>query len=466
MFVALAPFYILASSIVLLLLVTAFIRKHALISALSFAGLLLAFVSVLHHCSCAPSWAQSMLVLDKLGYFFIGVSLLSALFINVLSYYYFQKQQEQKEEYYILLNTAVLGTLVMLTAKHFISFFIGLELLSIALYVMIAYTRNNPKSTEAAIKYLTLAGASSAVMLFGMALIYAATGSMDIYALGNILQVSENLSFAIIGLALFIASIGFKLAWAPFHMWSPDVYQGSPAPVTAFIASVAKGGALLFFMRFLASTSIVTNHSVFILLAVFAVLSMFTGNLLAIQQKNLKRMLAFSSIAHLGYIIIALVSPGELGTNAALFYITTYFITTIAAFGVISAFTTDNEPDAIDYFKGFYYKNPLSAIVLATALLSLAGMPLTSGFVAKVYVAMAGADAKNWWLVWLLIINSAIGLYYYTKVVTLMFKKPEESVESSKLPVIISIVLAILLLLTIWFGVLPGGLLSIGGKLF
>lgn len=462
MFVALSPYYVIAASIVLLMLISAFIRNHKLIAGLSALGIIVAFITTLNHCWCMPSWASSLLIVDKMAYLFIGITLVSSLFINIFSFYYFEKSEEQKEEYYILFNTAILGTLVMLSAKHFVSFFLGLELLSIPLYVMIAYLRHKPGAVEAGIKYLTLAGASSAALLFGLALIYATSGSMDIYAIGTYFKHSHVLpGYALLGVALFIASIGFKLAMAPFHMWAPDVYQGASAPVTSFLASVAKGGTLAFVIRFFSATDINGSLPVFYTLCTLSILSMFVGNILALRQNNIKRLLAFSSIAHMGYIFIALIAGGNSGTQAAIFYAAAYFITSVAAFAVIAVLSGENEFQLSENIKGLYFKKPLLAMTMAVAILSLAGMPLTAGFIAKFFLVFAGVGSHNWWLVWLLIINSAIGLYYYLKVVTTMFSKTNVETEYAKTPVFVSVSLSILMLILVWLGVAPGGLMSL-----
>ena len=464
MFIALSSYYIVAAMVVLLMLVAAFVRNHKLIAGLSFAGLLLALITVLNHCGCPfPQWAENLMTTDKITWLFLAMTLVGGMFINIFSYFYFEKFEEQKEEYYVLLNTAILGTMVMVSASHFVSFFIGLELLSIPLYVMVAYLRERPGATEAGIKYLTLAGASSAALLFGFALMYAGTGTMTLVGFAEVMQSNHVVQpFIYVGIALFIVSIGFKLALAPFHMWAADVYQGSPAPVTAFLASIAKAGAMVFLLRFFMYSLLNLNPAIYLLLGILAALSMFVGNLLALNQPNVKRMLAFSSIAHMGYLLIVVVSGSESSINTAIFYLASYFITTIAVFSVIAVISDKEEIEKTEQFKGLYYRNPFLAIVFAAGILSLAGMPLTAGFISKILVAFTGAGTGNWWLVWLLVINSAIGLYYYIKVVTVLFKK-EESTEQSKiaLPILSSIALAVLLLTLIYLGVAPGGLLNL-----
>jgi NADH-quinone oxidoreductase subunit N len=264
------------------------------------------------------------------------------------------------------------------------------------------------------------------------------------------------------GYAMIIGAIGFKLALAPFHMWTPDIYQGAPSPVAAFLASVAKVGAFVFALKLFAFLSIQSTQSMIIVFSVISTISMFTGNLLAIRQTSVKRILACSSIAHMGYILIALITGGKSGTQAATFYLTGYILTTLGAFTVISLLLSPDgkEKDHINDFKGLYFKNKFLAIVLAVMFFSLAGLPLTAGFMTKFYLIAIGLNDSNWLLIWFLIINSAIGLYYYLRVVFIMFK-PIETVDNKiVLPVLGSLVLALILIIIIWIGLSPEILLN------
>jgi NADH-quinone oxidoreductase subunit N len=462
---SLSPIIITAITAVVIMLITAFYRNHKLAAILSILGLSLAFVSVLFISSEVPVWAKSFVNIDNFSKFYMALSLAAAILINIISFSYLQKHSEQKEEYYILFNVSVLGTLVMISGSNFPAFFLGLELLSIPLYVMVAYVRNNAASIEASIKYLITAGASSAILLFGMALLYAATGTMDIIKISRFIETYPTIpSIGLAGIGLILAALGFKLAIAPFHMWTPDVYQGSPSPVTAFLASVAKAGAFVFAIRMFSYINIENGGMIVWVLIFMSVLSMFIGNLLALRQNSVKRILAFSSIAHFGYLLIALISGKEIGALSSAFYLTAYFITTVGAFAVISILSKESgEADSIDDFKGLYFKNKWLGIVLATMFFSLAGMPMTAGFIAKFYIADAAVFSNNLTLVWILIINSVIGLFYYMRVVHAIFKPTEESVVSEKVivPFAGSFVLAIALLGTIWFGVAPAYLMKL-----
>jgi NADH-quinone oxidoreductase subunit N len=456
-FSLLVPLIIIVISLTLQMLVISFYRNHKLIAFISLFGLLLALISLFLISEDLPSWIGKLILDDHLSIFYLKITLIASILINIISFNYLSIFDEQKEEYYVLFNVAVLGSSIMITSQHFASFFIGLELLSIPLYVMVAFLRNNSQSIEAAVKYLIMAAASSAILLFGMALIYATTGSMFIKEISEyVMSVGHLPIICLVGYAMIIGAIGFKLALAPFHMWTPDIYQGAPSPVAAFLASVAKVGAFVFALKLFAFLTIESSQSILILLSVISAISMFTGNLLAIRQSSVKRILACSSIAHMGYILIALIVGGKGGAQAATFYLTGYILTTLGAFAVISLLSSDGkEKDHVDDFKGLYFKNKWLAIVLATMFFSLAGLPLTAGFMTKFYLIAIGLNNASWLLIWLLIINSAIGLYYYLRIVFIMFKPIESENNKIALPVLGSLVLAIILVAVIWIGLTP-----------
>jgi NADH-quinone oxidoreductase subunit N len=459
---AISPFIIIAATTVVIMLLTAFYRRHTLIMSVTLLGIILSLYAAFFHTIELPNYAQGIIFISNFSSYFIQITLIAAALVVIVSHSYFKTTSEQKEEYYILLLCSVLGAMVMVTSQTFITFFVGIELLSIPLYVLMAYLRG-PLGVEASIKYLILASASTSFLLFGMALLYAISGSTNLsfvtYYLNNY---SFSSALAVIGIAMIIVGIGFKLSLAPFHMWTPDVYQGSPAPITAFLATASKGGAFSFLIYLFANLNKDSAQTINIVLAVISILSMFVGNLLALKQTSIKRILACSSIAHMGYLLIPLIISGVLGVASSLFYLGVYFITTVGAFSVIAILSKEGkEFDYLPDFKGLYYKNKWLAVVLATMMFSLAGIPLTAGFMSKLYIIIAGVKGTQLLLVWMLIINSAIGLYYYLKVVYTIFK-PIDETEQTKVfvPVSASIVLAISLLIILWIGVAPNELMT------
>jgi NADH-quinone oxidoreductase subunit N len=349
-----------------------------------------------------------------------------------------------------------------------------LEVLSVSLYGLIAYLRTDRRGVEAGIKYLILAAVSSAFLLFGMALIYASLGTMEFSKISSAFNQAGAGNFLVLsGFSLMIVGIGFKLAVVPFHLWTPDVYEGAPAPVTAFVATVSKGGVFAILLRFFWESGSSRNSSLLLIFSIIAIASMFAGNLLALMQTNVKRILAYSSIAHLGYLLVAFLAGGSLAVESVTYYLVAYFITTIGAFGVVSALSgKEQDADAMENYRGLFWQRPWLAAIFTAMLLSLAGIPLTAGFVGKFYVLAAGVNKALWALVVILVINSAIGLYYYLRIVIAMYAQPEiiptnltenrDSVPfSPRLTVGGSALLSLLTLLLIWFGVYPAGLMQI-----
>jgi NADH-quinone oxidoreductase subunit N len=347
--------------------------------------------------------------------------------VAVHCYGYFGGRNSRHETVYILLLLAALGSAVLVASSHFASFLLGLELLSIALFALIAYPRKREQPLEAAIKYLILAGFSSALMLFGMALVYAQTGTLQFGDIGDITGMMASADrtniYLLAGLALILVGVGFKLALVPFHMWTPDVYEGAPAPVAAFVATVSKGAMLALLLRYFVTAAAYQLPSIMLALSLIAIASILAGNLLALLQSNVKRILAYSSIAHLGYMLVAFLATGTLAIEAIGYYLCTYFITMLGAFGVVTLLSDGNakgECEALVDYRGLFWRRPWLATVFTLMLLSLAGIPLTMGFVAKFYVVMAGVGASLWLLVFVLVIGSAIGLFYYLRIIATM----------------------------------------------
>jgi NADH-quinone oxidoreductase subunit N len=409
-----------------------------------------------------PHSIEPLFVIDIYSLFFLGIIIFAALLITLLSYDYIKQLAGVREEYYIILFTSTLGASLLAVANHFILFFLGIETLSISLYILIAFQRSKDSSIEAGIKYLILASVSSAFLLFGMALIYTESGTMQFNGIVSALGESGQLSPLVIsGFAMMMVGIGFKLALVPFHMWTPDVYQGAPAPVTAYIATVSKGAVMAVLIRFFFNIRGFDNRSLFIVISGIAILSMFIGNLLAIRQKNIKRLLAYSSIANMGYLIIILLTGTNKGIQASVFYLISYIITTIGAFGVITLLSTCRyEAEKIEDYKGLFWKRPWIAIVFTLSLLSLAGIPVTAGFVAKFYLIFEGMKAGLMVLIFSMIINSVIGLYYYLRVITAMFS-PANEIELPALSLIGHITLSLIAVSILILGVYPGWFIDI-----
>jgi len=365
---------------------------------------------------------DALLMLDGHAAFFNALFLVLAIVTAVNGYLYLNVRGRDVSEFYILLATATLGAMVLASAQHFASLLLGLEILSISLYTLIAYPEEGHPPLEAALKYLVLSGVGSTTALFGMALIYNATGSLQFMEISPA-AVEEADWWYRMGAVFFLAGMAFKLSLVPFHMWTPDVYQGAPTVVTGFLATVSKAAVFAVLLRLVMQSGMLSDASLFQLLSVIAVVSMVVGNVLALLQDDLKRLLAYSSIAHIGYLIIALLAVAVLeddrfAAEAALVFVAGYAVMTLAAFTVLGLLDVRGEGQCpIEIVDGLLWRSPVLGFVLAAALLSLAGIPLTAGFIAKFYLFAVGADGALWNLVWAMILGSAIGIYYYLKVV-------------------------------------------------
>jgi NADH-quinone oxidoreductase subunit N len=427
----LLPILVLSGTIVALLLGVSFRRHHGFSLFLTLAGLVGAAATIPAVQNAVSRQVTPLLLMDDFALFVIATILASSFAVALLAHSYLQRRREYPEEFYILLLLATLGTAVLAGSNHFASLFLGLETLSVSLYGMISYTRSGRLAVEAGLKYLILAGASSAFLLFGMALLYAELGTMQFGDMAALLTTAPPGAVLIAaGIGLMVVGAGFKLAVVPFHFWTPDVYEGAPAPVTAFVATVSKGGMVAVLLRFFLETGMPRDSSLFFVLSAIAAASMIVGNFLALLQTNVKRILAYSSISHLGYLLVAFLAGGAAGTGmaaeAVTFYLVAYMATSIASFGVISVMSgKDRDADSLEDFRGLYWRKPWLAGVMTVSLMSLAGIPLTAGFVGKFYVLSAGMEAALYALVILLVANSAIGIYYYLRIVVAMLWTPE-----------------------------------------
>ncbi|MBM3123248.1 MAG: NADH-quinone oxidoreductase subunit N, partial [Chloroflexi bacterium] len=426
--VILQPYLLIAATAVAQMLLIAFRRSHRATFALGLAGMAAALVALAVVQAALPADSTVLLRLDAYASLFTVLIVLASMAVMVLSYYDRGRHRTPPEEYYVLLSMAVLGGAVLVAANHFAAFFLGLELLSVSLYGLIAYPRaRDRRALEAAMKYLVLAGAASGCILFGGALVYAETGALELPRLTQaLIEVSPSI-LSLAGLALIVAGLGFKLGLVPFHFWTPDVYEGAPAPVAGFLATASKGAVLALLMRHLAPTSVYASPALLTGLAVLAAASMVGGSLLALLQDNVKRMLGGSSIAHMGYALLAFLAGGERGATALAFYLVAYIATMLGAFGLISLLSDESRrAERLEDFRGLARSRPWAAAVMTTMLLSLAGMPLTAGFVGKLAVAAVGAWAALWPLLGVLAVSSVLGLVYYLRVVLAMCRGLEE----------------------------------------
>ncbi len=466
-FIVLSPLIALGLTPIALMLAIAVGRRHSVSLGIASAGLIAAFALVIFAASEAPHQVTGLILIDIFGLFYIALTIGIALVVLALGYDYLAHREAQPEEYYILIVIATAGACVMSVSTHFISFYLGLEILSVAQYGLVAYVRRDRRGTEAGLKYLVLAAASAAFLLFGMALVYAELGTMSFADLANASEEQVLNHVVLLGVAMMFASIGFKLSIVPFHYWTPDIYEGAPPSVTAFTATAAKIGVFAMLLRYFANDTAPVSQALPLFVSVAAAASMILGNLMALIQNNLKRMLAYSSIAHMGYLAVAFLAANKTTGDTIAFYMIGYSAASLAAFGVIMALSTGfgraHDVERLDDFRGLYRTNPALALVLLISLLSLAGIPLTVGFLGKLYIVLAGAEVERWTLLVILALSSAIGAYYYLRVALMLFAEvPADAPVHSRLalPLTIKLTLAGLTVLLIVLGVYPAPLLA------
>jgi NADH-quinone oxidoreductase subunit N len=410
-------------------------------------------------------WSASLTV-DAMARFVDTYVLLAVVLVAAMADPYLARTRARLGEFHALLLWSAVGAMVMAKADHFLLVFLGLELLSICLYALNAFHRENNLSLEAGWKYLVVGAFASALLLFGIALVYGATGTFSLSGLATAAagrQAPNDLLLAA-GIALLLAGLGFKLALVPFHPWAPDVYQGSPTPVTAFLSVVPKGAALVVLARLVAFAAPEMLSSRWtILLATIAVASMTLGNLVAIAQREIKRMLAYSGIAHMGYALVGMVAFGVDGLTGVLVYLAAYTFMNVAAFTVVSAFSeSEDEPHLITDLAGQGWDRPVLSLALALALLSLAGIPPTVGFVGKFLVFRAAVNQGMVWLAVVGVLNSLVSVFYYVRVIYYLYMKPlPRRVPAYSEPWPARLVAAGCAVAIVVLGVLPGWVMSV-----
>lgn len=469
----LTPLLIVSATAVLVMLQIGIRRSHIVTAVISATGLVLATVAAALMMSATDQQVTPLLIIDQYSLFFTVVCCAAAMFIVILSYPYLSALDDDKDEYYLLLVIATVGAIVMVSSNHFVSTILGLEILSMSLYGMVAYPLHAKESAqhplEAAVKYLVLSAVSSSFMLFGMALIYAQTGTLAFSSLGNDAVLSLSDSYSIVGLLLLISGMAFKLSLAPFHMWTPDVYEGAPLPATTYLATIGKTAMFVLLLRFVVMTEALRYDAVVIVFSSIAVLSILAGNVLALLQNKLKRILAYSSIAHMGYLIIALIASyfatSTISIEAVTFYLLAYMIMSLGAFGVASVVSSsEKEFDLVSDYQGLFWRDPWLALIFTGMLLSLAGIPLTVGFIGKFYLFFAGVESALWALLLVLVVGSGIGLFYYIRIIYCMLlpvQTPPQFPSSAGDRLGSYAVLTILFLLLLLLGVYPAPVMTL-----
>ena len=462
---ALLPIITLSVAILVVMMVIAFARSLALTCLCCCIALALTLAAIIWvNVNLASQYVTPLVIVDDYALLFSSIIVVGAFFVCLLAYSYHAERGEKQDEYLLLLLLSTLGGILLAHSAHFASFILALELVGVSLYAMISYPTRGLFSLEAALKYLILSGVSSATILFGIAFLFAVTGSLSFEGMADATMDIEHASFfVLIGVSFVLSGIAFKLSLVPFHMWTPDVYEGAPAPTTAFLATVSKGGIFAVLLRFFVSFDGFRFETVLESLFWVALLSIIIGNLLAVMQDKIKRVLAYSSIAHLGYLLVAFIAASAVGgkqlaLEASLFFLIAYFLTTIGAFGVVTVMSgsvqADHDSDQLVQYEGLFWRRPLLATFFSAMLLSLAGIPLTVGFIGKFYIVAAAVQSSLWELLVAVVVGSGIGLYYYLRIIYSMTKRPATEDEID-IPATGGWALGMVLVLLIGLGVFP-----------
>ncbi|EIS59553.1 NADH-quinone oxidoreductase subunit N, partial [Yersinia pestis PY-64] len=399
--IAMLPLLIVGLTVVVVMLSIAWRRDHFINATLTVIGLNLALLSLYFVGQVGPMDVTPLMRVDGYSMFYTGLVIIASLATSTFAYPWLVGYPDNREEFYLLVLIAALGGILLASANHLASLFLGIELLTLPLFGLIGYAYRQKRSLEASIKYMLLSAAASSFLLFGMALLYAESGSLSFVGLGQSLSDSMvHQPLILAGLGMMIVGLGFKLSLVPFQLWTPDVYQGAPAPVSTFLATASKIAIFAVVMRLFMYAPAADSEAVRLVLSIIAVASILFGNLMAISQTNIKRLLGYSSIAHLGYLLIALVAVQThelaLPLETIGVYLAGYLFSSLGAFGVVSLMSSPYKgPDAESLFsyRGLFWHKPILSAVMTVMMLSLAGIPMTLGFIGKFFVVAMGVSA-------------------------------------------------------------------------
>jgi NADH-quinone oxidoreductase subunit N len=434
-------------------------KKH-LSAWVALGGVLWALIRTFAQWGLAERGYAGMVSLDNFSTLFNIIFLSTTAIVVLLSMPFLKKEEVEHSEFHALLLFATSGMMMLASGLDLITLFLGIEVLSISLYILAGYRRNNDASNEAAMKYFLLGAFASGILLYGIALVYGATATTDLHRIGEAIAgagtpVPEGLFYA--GMAMILVGLAFKVAAVPFHMWTPDVYQGAPTPITAFLSAGPKAAAFAAFLRtfFIAFGPAQAEWDM--VLGVIAVLTMTVGNIAAIAQTNVKRMLAYSSIAHSGYVLIGLVSGGLVGGTGAVFYLMAYVAMNLGAFAIVVLLEYKGERGGeLKDYAGMGFKYPLIGALLSLFMLSLSGIPPTVGFVGKLYLFGTAVQTGHVWLAVFGVLNSAISVFYYLRLLVLMYmRESQEPLPPIRIPLAMALVLFVTAVGTLWPGLFP-----------
>jgi len=431
-----------------------FVKNKRIVSGLTLLTLTLSLCFVKQPETALPLF-YDFFHLDNFAHFFRYFALIAVFITLLLSYSYTPIRNQYEGEFYGLFLFMAFALILVATANNLLMIFLSVEFLSLLSYLLVGFLKNDRKAKEAAIKYLLFGSVCSAIMLYGMSLAYGASGSLELSTIGNTFFFAPFKPLALVAMLFFLVGLGFKISMAPFHMWAPDVYEGAPTPVTAFlsVAPKALGFAILF--RIMAVGFLSLGRPPSLILTALSMLTMTLGNITAISQNNMKRFLAYSSIAQAGYILMGLAVLSKLGKESILIYLLAYLFTNLGAFAVAILVEEKTGNEDLAAFSGLSQRSPVTAAMMAVFLLSLAGIPPLAGFIGKYYVFAAALQAKFIMLAVIAAINSVVAAYYYFRIVRLMYLTPASGPVFSAAPKSITVVLCLTLVVVLAMGIFP-----------
>lgn len=438
-------------------------REKRHLAYVSITGLLIVFLWLL-----VFGWGMRgeafnrMFILDDYAIFFKLALLLTATFVIVISMDYVKRFPWRDGEYYSLVLFATMGAMLLVSAGNFLTLFLSLELMSLSFYILASYQRNQPRSVEAGLKYLVMGGVSTGILLYGISFLYGATGSTDFTEVGKwIADRGQVDSVILLSALLIIIGLGFKIASVPFHAWAPDVYEGSPTPITAFLSVASKTAAFAVLVRVMIIVFTPLKLQWVFLISVIAAATLLYGNLAAIPQSNIKRLMGYSTIGQAGYLLVGLAAANTLGVGAVMFYLLAYLFSNLAVFLVVIAFSNVTHSDNIDDYSGLSRRSPLLAATMALGLLSLAGVPPMAGFFGKFVILGAAIQAGLLWLVFIGAVCIVISLYYYLSVIKRMYLWEPKDDRPLLIPPAMRVVLYACILGILIVGIYPAPFIDI-----
>ncbi len=400
--------------------------------------------------------AHGLMAVDQFALFFKVVFLVAAMITVLMSTRYLEVEGASPGEYYFLILCATLGMMVMAGGIDLITIFIGLETMAVSFYILAGFIKPNQRSNEAAVKYFLLGAFSLGILLYGMSLMYGLSGTTNLRTMAAIFAGQEHDPRLVLAVILVVAGVGFKIAAVPFHMWAPDVYEGAPTPITAFLSVGSKAASFAMLIRIFVEGLPTMNADWRLLFWVLSAITMTVGNVAAVTQSNVKRMLAYSSIAHAGYLMIGIVAYTARGITAMMIYLAVYTFMQLGAFAVVVLLRRrDVIGDELKDFSGLHFRNPWAAFAMLFFMLSLGGIPPTAGFMGKFWLFSAAIDAHYYWLAVIGVLNSAISLYYYLRIVVFMYLKKETTGSEPVAGPALALALGVAVIATLVIGVYP-----------